>query len=79
MTCVDSLTVFVGVGLVFALAFVWFGVERLDRQARGAGIGFRLLVLPGVAAFWPLFVQRWARGVAEPPVEINSHRRATAP
>lgn len=77
-TFVYALTAYAGVGLLFAAAFVWVGVERLDTQARGAGIGFRLLVLPGVAAFWPLFLQRWARGVVEPPVEVNSHRRVSA-
>jgi hypothetical protein len=75
---VYALSVYAGLGLLFALAFVWVGVERLDTQARGAGFGFRLLILPGVAAFWPLFLKRWVHGMAEPPVEINSHRRARA-
>jgi hypothetical protein len=76
--CGYVLTTYVGLGLLFALAFVWVGVERLDAQAQGAGIGFRLLILPGVVAFWPLLLRRWAQDVAEPPVEINSHRRASA-
>ena len=64
------------VGLAFAVLFVWFGVQRLDAQAKGAGIGFRLLILSGVAAFWPLFLRRWLQRMAEPPIETNSHRRA---
>jgi hypothetical protein len=51
-TFVYGLTAYVGLGLVFALVFVLSGVQRLDSEARGAGIGFRLLILPGVAAFW---------------------------
>lgn len=62
-------------GLLFALIFVSAGVQRLDSEAQGAGLGFRLLILPGVAAFWPLFLSRWLRGVAEPPVETNPHRK----
>ena len=76
---VYALAAYTAFGLLFAVAFVWVGVERMDSQARGARVGFRLLILPGVAAFWPLFLRRWARGETEPAVESNSHRRASAP
>ena len=71
---VYALETYAGLGLVFAGAFVWFGVQRLDSEAQGSGAGFRLLILPGVAAFWPMFLYRWTRGVVEPPVEKNPHR-----
>jgi len=74
---VYALIAYAGVGLAFAVVFVWFGVERLDSEAEGAGIGFRLLILPGVAAFWPLLLKRWVRGITEPPRETNPHRRAS--
>lgn len=69
------LETYAGLGLIFAVMFVWIGVQRLDSEAQGSGVGFRLLILPGVAAFWPMFLQRWTRGIAEPPVERNPHRR----
>ena len=72
---VYALAVYASLGLVFAVPFVWLGVQRLDSEAQGSGIGFRLLILPGVAAFWPLFLYRWRRGIAEPP-ENNPHRLA---
>ena len=68
------MTAYAGLGLLFAMPFVWFGVQRLDSEAQGSGIGFRLLITPGVAAFWPMFLYRWARGTVEPPVERNPHR-----
>jgi len=71
---VYTLAVYAGLGLVFAVPFVWSGVQRLDSEARGSGMGFRLLILPGVAAFWPMFLYRWTRSIAEPPVEKNPHR-----
>ncbi len=71
---VYALTAYAGLGLMFAVAFVWLGVQRLDSEAQGSGIAFRLLILPGVAAFWPLFLHRWTRGQTEPPVEKNPHR-----
>jgi hypothetical protein len=71
---VFALEPYVGFGLLFAVPFVCVGVQRLDSEAQGAGIGFRLLILPGVAAFWPMFLYRWTRGRFEPPVENNPHR-----
>ena len=65
---------YAGLGLAFAVPFVCVGVQRLDSEAQGSGTGFRLLILPGVAAFWPMFLYRWRRGTIEPPVEKNAHR-----
>lgn len=48
-------------GVVFALAFVTRGVGKVDPTTRGAGIGFRLVILPGAAALWPLMAARWAK------------------
>jgi hypothetical protein len=62
------------IGLVFAAVFVSLGVQKLDSEARGSSVGFRLLIIPGVAAFWPMLLARWSRGVAEPPIEKNAHR-----
>jgi hypothetical protein len=76
---VSTLAVYASIGLVFAVPFVWLGVQRLDSEAQGSGIGFRLVILPGVAAFWPLFLYRWRRGVVEPPVETNPHRLSSKP
>ena len=69
------LEVYTGLGLVFALVFVWIGVQSLDSEAQGSGVGFRLLILPGVAAFWPMLLCRWMHHVTEPPVEENPHRQ----
>jgi hypothetical protein len=75
---VDVLIAYGGAGLVFAVIFLSLGVERVDAGAKGAGLGFRLLILPGVAAFWPLFSRRWVRGVSAPPAERTPHRRSGA-
>jgi hypothetical protein len=50
-----------GIGLLFAVAFVTLGIQRVDPAARGTGWGFRLLVLPGVVALWPFLAMRWLR------------------
>jgi len=67
--------VYLAVGAVFAVAFVLRGAARIDPAARGASWGFRLAILPGAAALWPLLARRWARGTP-PPEERNAHRDA---
>ncbi|MFK7988979.1 MAG: hypothetical protein AB8I08_23375 [Sandaracinaceae bacterium] len=52
------------VGVLFGLAFVFFGVSRLDEAARGSSLAFRLLILPGCVVLWPLVAYRWLRGPA---------------
>ena len=44
---VDAVTIYLAVGVVFALMFLWQWVGRLDPLAAHGTIGFRLLVLPG--------------------------------
>ena len=76
---VYGLEVYAGLGLIFALVFVWVGVQSLDSEAQGSGVGFRLLILPGVASFWPMLLYRWTQQVTEPPVEENPHRQLSQP
>jgi hypothetical protein len=67
------------VGLVVAVPFVCFGVQRIDPAARvGLHPGFRLILLPGVSLFWPLLLRRWWQG-SPPPRERTAHRRLVRP
>ena len=60
-------------GLVFAALFLPRGATRLDPRVAGAPQTLRLLILPGVAALWPLLAWRWLAG-APAPIERNPHR-----
>lgn len=64
------------VGLIFAVLFSLLGVQRTDPGARGIAPFFRLLIIPGVSIFWPLFVLRLLRG-KQHPIEQTAHRQAT--
>jgi len=59
---VNLLLAYAGLGIAFAILFATVGVQRVDPVAKGAGVGFRLLILPGAAALWPVLLVRWARG-----------------
>lgn len=71
---VDFLYLYGAIGAVFAIAFIVTGVNRIDPQAVGSGWGFRLLLIPGATALWPLLLRRWALGPRHPPQERNPHR-----
>ena len=63
-------------GVLFAVVFVWRGAAKIDPAAVEGTWGFRLLILPGAVALWPILALRWIRGTTEPPSESNAHRRA---
>ncbi|MDX2247225.1 MAG: hypothetical protein SF052_10635 [Bacteroidia bacterium] len=46
-------------GLVFGVYFVFKGVEKIDEGAQGTRWGFRLLILPGTIALWPILLRKW--------------------
>ena len=58
---VGALAMYALAGAIFAAAFVAFGIHRVDPVAEHAPFGFRLIVIPGVAALWPLLLVRWIR------------------
>jgi hypothetical protein len=57
-----SVAVYVSLGLIFASAFVTVGVGRIDPAARGSAALFRLLIVPGTVALWPVLARRWWKG-----------------
>jgi hypothetical protein len=73
---VMAIALYLASGAVFALAFLWRWVGRLDPLAAAGTLGFRVLVFPGVTVFWPLFATRLVRHVPGPPEEWTAHRTA---
>ena len=49
------------IGAAFGLIFVARWVDKLDPSTPGTRWTFRLLILPGVAAFWPWILVRCSR------------------
>ena len=62
---------YLAIGLAFAIPFAFMGVGRIDPVARDGTVGFRLLILPGAAALWPLLAWRLITGRTAPSVEQN--------
>ena len=51
---------YLALGILFAMAFVTVGIGRVDPVAKESGVGFRLIIFPGVVATWPWLLKRWA-------------------
>ena len=70
------LQLYAAVGALFAVPFAWRGAGALDPAARMGSWGFRLLILPGAAALWPVLLVLWAR--ASGPRKTDAGRRRAA-
>ncbi len=62
-TVIQSVFTIIGMylmcGLVFSLAFISRGLKILDEGSHGAGIGFKLIIIPGCMVFWPVLLKKW--------------------
>ena len=70
-----GLSAYTAIGVIFAVPFVLWGVNRIDPVARESSWGFRVTIFAGSIAFWPLLLKRWALGQTAPG-ERNAHRDA---
>ena len=57
----DGLIAYFVAGLVFACVFVARGAGFLDPAAGRSGWGFRMMIIPGSAALWPVLLVRSIR------------------
>jgi hypothetical protein len=55
------LVAYAAAGIVTALAFVSFGVERALPHPAPVTIPARILLIPAAAALWPYVLVRWLR------------------
>lgn len=53
-------------GVVLAVAFLSRGVVLVDPAARGSGLGFRLIIMPGCVLLWPVVAVWWAKALRSP-------------
>lgn len=65
---------YLGLGLLFSIPFLIVGVGKIDPTASKGSWGFRIMILPGSIALWPLLISRWIRGINPPPEEKTAHR-----
>lgn len=62
MLFVNLFLIYLAIGFLFALVFVIKGVQKVDAGAEDASWSFRLLILPGTMALWPILLLKWIKG-----------------
>jgi hypothetical protein len=55
-----ALRMYALVGVGVTALFLFFGIDRIDEDARGAYL-FRPLLIPAIVSLWPLVALRWVR------------------
>lgn len=57
----DVFAIYLAIGVAVSLPLAMFGLGRIDAGAKAVPAMFRVLVLPGLIAMWPLFVLRLSK------------------
>ena len=48
-------------GILFSLAFLWKGIDKVDEGAVGTSRWFKFIIWPGIVAFWPALLSKWIK------------------
>ncbi len=62
-TVVFLLAAWFAVGVIVAVLFLIFGVNKVDAAAKGASFFFRPAIFLGCVILWPAVVIRWFSGI----------------
>jgi hypothetical protein len=65
---------YAGLGVSFAIPFVLFWSGRIDSAAQHGSWGFRLAILPGTIALWPLMALKTVRALRHSPSSPDPER-----
>ncbi|RNC80004.1 MAG: hypothetical protein ED557_12800 [Balneola sp.] len=53
--------IYILIGILFSILFIWKGLSKVDHGVEGSGKLFKVLIFPGLVAFWPLFAAKWRK------------------
>lgn len=56
---VQIFMIYLLVGVIFSIAFVFRGAQVVDHGAKGVSVWFKLLLIPGAIALWPVLLVKW--------------------
>jgi hypothetical protein len=48
-------------GFLFAMVFIFKGINKVDEGAHGSSAGFKIIIIPGIMVFWPVLMKKWIR------------------
>ena len=56
-----ALLLYICCGIVFSIAFLFKGITKTDEAAHGSGWGFKVIIIPGAIALWPILLKKWIK------------------
>ncbi len=74
----SALGFYLVLGMLYGLYFVTSGAARMLPAAKGAGFGFRLMILPGAMLLWPILLVRLIKGKTHQMAPARTYRRVHA-
>ncbi len=57
--------VYLVAGLLFSIAFLVKGLQKIDEVAHAGSLGFRIIIFPGCVVFWPVLMRLWMNAAKE--------------
>ncbi len=72
---VSVFLLYLALGVVFAVAFSMRGAAMIDPGARNPTLGFRFMIVPGVAALWPYLLYRWVMVAREEQIGSRGRKQ----
>ena len=49
-----AIQIYLGLGLIFSVYFLFLGVTKLDEDAKDTSWTFKLIIMPGVVLLWAI-------------------------
>ena len=53
--------IYLALGVLFVIPFLMKGLNKVDEGAHSSTIGFKIIIVPGVIVFWPVFLSKWRK------------------
>ena len=53
--------IYLALGVIFVIPFLMKGLNKVDEGAHSSTVGFKIIIIPGVIVFWPVFLKRWVK------------------
>ena len=54
-------------GIIFAIAFLWKGITKVDAGAKNTRFFLKLLIFPGAVLFWVVLLRKWIKSTKSKP------------
>lgn len=54
-------SIYLLLGVLFVIPFLIKGLTKVDEDAHGGTIAFKIIIIPGVIVFWPLLLSKWMK------------------